>query len=73
MKSLYSALADFRSKVSAVAKGAENPFYKSHYADLNSILEVIKQPLTDCKLAVFHTSKNSEGYSVVTTIGHTES
>ena len=45
MKELFKALGQFREQVSAVKKDADNPFYKSKYADLNSILEVIKDPL----------------------------
>jgi hypothetical protein len=44
---IYSALSIFRDKVSAVKKDADNPFFKSKYADLPSILEVIKEPLKD--------------------------
>lgn len=66
---IYSALATFRDKVSAVKKDAENPFYKSKYADLPSILEVIKEPLKESGLSVTHHCKNVDGsFSVVTTL-----
>lgn len=66
---IYSALATFREKVSAVKKDTENPFYKSKYADLSSILEVIKEPLKESGLAVTHHCKNVDGsFSVVTTL-----
>ena len=51
---IYSALATFREIVSAVKKDADNPFYKSKYADLSSILEVIKEPLKESGLSVTH-------------------
>lgn len=44
---IYSSLATFRELVSAVKKDADNPFFKSKYADLPSILEVIKEPLKE--------------------------
>jgi len=74
MKELLKAFWTFREKVSAVKKDADNPFYKSKYADLPSILEVIKQPLHDSGLAITHHCKSTEsGFSMVTTIGHIES
>lgn len=74
MKNLYAAIATFREKVSAVKKSAENPFYKSKYADLNSILEVIKEPLHESWLSIYHRAENKEWvYNLVTTISHTES
>ena len=60
MQKLYTALATFRQKVSAVKKDADNPFFKSKYADLPSILEVIKQPLQDSGLAITHHCKATE-------------
>lgn len=71
---LYSALGQFREQVSAVKKDADNPFYKSKYADLNSILEVIKNPLLVSGIAISHNCKHTEsGFIVVTTLAHIES
>ncbi len=73
-ENIYSALAIFREKVSAVKKGADNPFYKSKYADLNSILEVIKEPLKESGLSITHHCKNVDGsFSVVTTLAFSSS
>lgn len=47
MINLSKALGVFRKTVSAVKKDADNPFFKSKYADLPSILEVIKDPLEE--------------------------
>lgn len=74
MKELFKALGQFREQVSAVKKDADNPFYKSKYADLNSILEVIKNPLLVSGLAISHNCKHTEsGFIVVTTLAHIES
>jgi len=68
-KTIYSALVTFREKVSSVKKDTLNPFFKSRYADLPSILEVIKDPLKDSGLALFHIVKNTDaGYVVITTL-----
>ena len=58
---LYPALLKFRDTVSSVKKDADNPFFKSKYADLPSILEVIKTPLSESKLAITHHCKNVDG------------
>lgn len=71
MKELFKALGQFREQVSAVKKDADNPFYKSKYADLNSILEVIKDPLKQSWIAILHNCKHTEsGFIVVTTLAH---
>ncbi len=74
MIKLSKALSIFREEVSTIAKQANNPFFKSKYADLPSILEGIKEPLKKSGLALFHTAENSENwYSLVSTIIETES
>ena len=74
MQKLFSALVNFRDTVSSVKKDANNPFFKSKYADLPSILEVIKDPLKESKLAISHKCKSIEWwFVVVTTLGHAES
>lgn len=73
MINLSKALGIFRDKVSAVKKDADNPFFKSKYADLPSILEVIKDPLKESGLCLYHTMKSTEnGYVVISTIAHEE-
>lgn len=73
MNNIYASLWIFREKVSAVKKDADNPFYKSKYADLNSVLEVIKEPLKESGLSLSHRCFNVEwSYSVVTTLCHSE-
>lgn len=74
MINLSKALGVFRKTVSAVKKDADNPFFKSKYADLPSILEVIKDPLEEAWLCLYHSMKSTEnGYVVTTTISHQES
>jgi len=50
--SISKALVSFESEMEAVHKGAVNPFFKSKYVDLPSILEAIKPLLKKNKLAV---------------------
>lgn len=74
MIKLSKALAIFREEVSVIAKQTNNPFFKSKYADLPSILEGIKEPLKKSGLALFHKAEWSEdGYYLISTITETES
>lgn len=74
MKSIWSSLATFRTKIEVVKKDANNPFFKSKYADLPSILDAIKKPLHESWLALVHNTLNSESWYVcVTTIIDIES
>lgn len=47
IKNLATALNKFQAEVEPVKKGASNPFFKSKYADLASIIEAIRKPLSD--------------------------
>jgi len=70
MKNIAKSLATFRTKIESVKKDADNPFFKSKYADLSSILDAIKAPLQECWLALSHRAWHTEsgGYSLVSTI-----
>lgn len=46
IKELATALCKFQAEVEKVKKTATNPFFKSKYATLSDILEVIKKPLS---------------------------
>jgi len=45
-KEIYKKLLKVQAELGAVKKGKENPFFKSHYADINDYLEVVKPILT---------------------------
>ena len=38
----YKALADLQASIGRVVKNTDNPYFKSHYADLNALFEQIK-------------------------------
>lgn len=48
---LAEALGIFHGELKPVKKSAENPFFKSSYADLSSILEAVNAPLLKAKLS----------------------
>lgn len=45
IKELATALCAFQSEVEKIKKTATNPFFKSKYATLSDILDVIREPL----------------------------
>jgi len=45
IKTLMPDLVKAQTEMSSAKKGASNPFFKSKYADLPSIMEVCKEPL----------------------------
>ena len=42
---LATALIEAQKEMGAAKKGSDNPFFKSKYADLASVIEAIKEPL----------------------------
>ena len=52
LEQLPKALLEFHKKVGKIIKSDNNPFFKSKYASLATILDVITEPLTDCGLII---------------------
>lgn len=61
IKELASALCKFQGEVEKIRKTATNPFFKSKYANLADILDVIRQPLTENGLSFVQFPKDSHG------------
>lgn len=70
IKNLAKALFEFQTKAVKIKKKADNPFFKSKYADLPSILDEIHQPLIDCGLVI---SQIPDGEGLTTMLIHSES
>ena len=45
--SIYKKLLEFKASVGAVKKDGNNPFHKSRYATIESVLDTIEQPLKE--------------------------
>lgn len=72
LSELAAALVKVQAVVEGAKKDSANPFFKSKYADLESVWEVCRKPLTDNGLAVVQTTDQAEqGVAVVTTLLHT--
>lgn len=65
---LVVALSRAQGAFPAVPLNAVNPFLHNRYADLGSVIETVKQILSDHELAVTQLVTSREGYVGVTTI-----
>lgn len=68
---LASALVTAQSVMGGAVKDSSNPFFKSSYADLTSVIKAIKQPFTDNGLSYTQFPvTNEHGIGVVTRLMH---
>ena len=69
---LASALAKAQAKIKGAVKDSANPFFKSSYADLQSVWDAIREPLSSNGLAVIQTTATNPagGLDLVTTLAH---
>lgn len=71
---LRAAICEFKKKVEPITKDKENPFFKSNYADLAAILNVIDIPLAECGLTLnSYTVYEGEDLIVKTELKHKDS
>ncbi len=52
IKEIAGALCLFQQKVGKIKKESNNPFFKSKYASLANILDVVQGPLSECGLSL---------------------
>lgn len=60
-------MLEFQRRVPSVLKDADNPFFKSKYADINSVLAVIKPILTEVGLTVSQAVQTEGGRNFLNT------
>jgi hypothetical protein len=68
MKQIAIAFIKAQSQMSSPKKDNSNPFFKSKYADLNSVLEAVMKPLHDNGIAVLQPTVTIDGKNYVKTI-----
>jgi hypothetical protein len=74
IKELTKGLLAAQKQMGAAKKGADNPFFKSKYADLNSVLEVCKEPLNGAGIIILQpTHMDADKLVVATMLVHAES
>lgn len=68
---LIEALSAAQGEMKPASKDAANPYFKSKYADLASVWEVIRGPLSKNKLAVIQTTSNvGVDITIITLLAH---
>ena len=70
---LATALCLAQAQMGGAVKDSNNPFFNSSYADLTSIIKVIKKPLSDNGLSFVQlpiTSEGGKGVGVITMLMH---
>jgi len=68
---LIGALAKAQGEMEGANKSAENPYFRSKYADLHECIQAARKPLSKNGLAVIQTMEQCEsGVVIVTTLGH---
>lgn len=69
IKEIATALCKFQGAVEKIKKTETNPFFKSKYASLSDILDVIRQPLSDNGLSFVQFPTGE--YGLTTILMHT--
>lgn len=68
---LAVALSKAQAEIQGAVKDSQNPFFKSNYADLSSVWEACRGPLTKNGLCVIQTTEMQEkGLMLVTLLAH---
>jgi len=68
IKNLTVALLKAQTQTGSAIKGSKNPFFKSNYSDLPTIMEVVKDPLNDNGILVLQPATHRDGKNFITTV-----
>jgi hypothetical protein len=67
IKNLTKSLLKAQTQMGSAKKDSKNPFFKSTYADLPTVMEVVKAPLNDAGIIVLQPASNRDGKNFITT------
>lgn len=68
LNELFQALSKAQGLIKGAAKDSKNPFFKSNYADLESVWAVIREPFAANGLSVIQTPGYKDGFYTLTTM-----
>jgi len=68
IKNIATALLTAQLKISTVKKDAVNPFFKSTYADLPSVIDAVKGPLNEVGIFVLQPCTHRDGKNFINTV-----
>jgi hypothetical protein len=66
-ENIYTALFAVQTSVDVVKKTADNPFFKSKYADLPAVWDVVKDALAANNILVYHKTDTKDGVDYLNT------
>ena len=71
-ENVHTALAAAQAEMQALIKGADNPHFKSKYADLADVVAAVRPALTRHGICYFHVPMDAPngGYAVKTVLAH---
>jgi len=64
---INAAFSKAQGQMVGAAKAADNPFFKSRYSDLASVMEAIRRPFADNGLSFIQAPSSSDGKVSITT------
>jgi hypothetical protein len=67
IKNLTKSLLKAQTQMGSAKKDAKNPFFKSKYADLPTVMEVVKGPLNDSGILILQPASHRDGKNFITT------
>lgn len=68
---LITSLSAAQGQIFGAIKDSTNPFFKSHYADLASVMDAIRKPFSSNGLAYVQTTEiDEQGITVTTMLAH---
>ena len=67
-RTLFNRLLVAQEKIGKISKDKENPFFKSKYADINIIIEMVKPILNEEGILFLQPLSNVDGKPAITTI-----
>src|SRR3972149_2730702 len=68
IKELATALAKAQGQIKGALKDSANPFFKSKYADLSSVVEAIREPLSANGLSYVQVAHDAEASAKIETV-----
>lgn len=67
ISNLTKALLKAQTQMGSATKGSKNPFFKSNYADLPTVMEVVKGPLNENGILVLQATAHKDGKNFINT------
>lgn len=68
ISNLTKALLNAQKQMGAAVKGSKNPFFKSNYADLPTVMEVVKDPLNDNGILILQPAAHHDNRNFILTV-----